>query len=612
MVALGAATSGVLLAWISRKNAASGSFVIEPILVFQNGKFLKMFHDRLGSPSRLLEDVQELAGAKSIKFELQKTSGCSTSRENKLNDRAAGWAAAAVDAAIPAAQAWSLWHSVDRHIFQAFEHLSHQQIDGVADVLRLIDAKGYAIETAGFTHKLLGHLGEWHVQEHMIQAGMPVAMPFGSNEPGLDMWVGEHAVNVKTVADAGGAAAGHFADYPHIPIVVPSDAAHIPADALHFDPTHGLDPSMLRGDHLTVVDDALRHADMVAHTDHALNVLGDPGPHLHFPYVTMAVSGFREARLLISGNTDVERAVKNVAVDTVAVGGGGAIGMKTGAAFGVPFGPLGIMLGGLIGGAIGAAAGRAGANVIKSAPLEESKRNYEYTLQRYSEKEKELTAEASAQWKQEQNIIERHIQEYAESEKASQNKKLTEAHEQLTASLQVNVNQAKQYFDLARSSVEKFLREEKEQLKLLIPPLALPWSGFFEPGLTSALLRHSSEFSNWRENIDSLLAQWNGTPEEISHFFDLVLAVPTGAHLTSAYLNKVRTTRVTTAATMGQSLQESMSRMVAKRENAVSQLREKWSRISGLVEQEIAPYVASLRRDSDHFRSELRKAGIEA
>jgi hypothetical protein len=152
----------------------------------------------------------------------------------------------------------------------------------MADLLRVVDAKEYAIESAGFTNNLLGHMGEWHVREHLTDAGVAVAMPAASNAPGLDLWADGHAINVKTWENAASAASSHFSRYPDIPIIVPGDAAHIPADALHFDPSSGLDAAALAGsDHLVIVDDALSRADPLDQTNHALEIAGDPGPHLH-------------------------------------------------------------------------------------------------------------------------------------------------------------------------------------------------------------------------------------------------------------------------------------------------------------------------------------------
>ena len=372
---------------------------VPPLLLPSDGAFLRLVAARIGTPDDLLIAVHsERPPAEAI--DRTKASGGSGQQRidsaSPPTDRNAKWVtgAAAIDATWPGLDVWWRWKSVDDHVFQAFEQLSHDHVGGLADLLNLVDAKQYAIGSAGFHYKLLGHVGEWHVREHLDNAGAAVVMPRSTNEPGLDLWADGHAINVKTVADAGAAASQHFADYPGIPIIVPSDAVHIPTDALHFGHAAWLSSSELaEHDHLTIVDDALSHADIAENTSHATDVLQDSGAHLHFPLVTMAVSGFREGRLVANGSTNLARAAKNVVVDTAAVGGGGAIGMKAGALAGTVFGPVGTVIGGIAGGILGAFGGRAAAKTIKRAPLEAAKLAYEATVSQYSSEESTLEHE---------------------------------------------------------------------------------------------------------------------------------------------------------------------------------------------------------------------------
>jgi hypothetical protein len=66
-------------------------------------------------------------------------------------ERAGEWSAAVADGALPAVDVWTRWSSVDHHVFQAVEHLSHQQVEGFADLLRVVDAKKYAVESGSGT-----------------------------------------------------------------------------------------------------------------------------------------------------------------------------------------------------------------------------------------------------------------------------------------------------------------------------------------------------------------------------------------------------------------------------------------------------------------------------
>jgi hypothetical protein len=311
------------------------------------------------------------------------------------------WAAALGDGLAPGVGVWERWSSVDEHVFQAMSHMTHDIVNGFADLLKAVNAKGYAVDTEGFFNNLKGHVGEWHVMEHFSQADPPVSvsMPWASNEPATDMWVDGHAVNVKTVADASRLDVSHFANHPDVAAVIPHDAANIPEGALHFDPATGFDPSHLQhSDHLVVVDHAFSHADVADQTHHAIDVLQDPGPAIHLPWITMAISGIREGRLLIKGHTDIVRAAKNIAIDGTAVGGGGLIGAKAGGLIGSVGGPVGSVVGAIIGGIAGAIGGRAVANDIKRKPLIDAKAAYDSAMSSYQGEEARVSKYTAVEW----------------------------------------------------------------------------------------------------------------------------------------------------------------------------------------------------------------------
>src|SRR5690625_3031940 len=120
----------------------------------------------------------------------------------------------------------------------------------------------------------MGHIGEWHVAEHFQDAGMDVAMPMASNAPGLDLYVDDVPLQVKTVKDAASGVYEHFSKYPEIPAIVPSDSANISEDALNFNPAEGLDMSELAGSsQQLLVDSAFSYEDVYNSTEGALDAL---------------------------------------------------------------------------------------------------------------------------------------------------------------------------------------------------------------------------------------------------------------------------------------------------------------------------------------------------
>lgn len=286
--------------------------------------------------------------------------------------------------------------ALDDNLLHAMEALSGNQVDGLADFLSVQDIKGYQLEGI----RLKGAIGEQEAHDILADAGLDVRWPPGgtteygpSNNPGWDLNVEGTDVNVKIVADAGQAAREHFAEYPGIPLVLNSDADNIPPDALHFDGTWP-SPEDLAGGHITIVVDGLEASGIEAIQEAAAGVepnIGEDGvgviPGLSI-VVAAARSAVHEGRLLKDGNTEMTRALKNVAVDSATKGGGAMAGGYAGAQVGLAIDAatggllLGIptLLGGLAGAVLGGTAGSKVANRVKLRPLLEAQDQVRSTL----------------------------------------------------------------------------------------------------------------------------------------------------------------------------------------------------------------------------------------
>jgi len=525
---------------------------------------------------------------------------------------AAMWMAAGADGITPGLEVWLRWSSVDEHVFQAASHMSHEQIDGFADLLKMVNAKGYAIETAGFFNKLLGHVGEWHVQEHLAAAGHAVAMPSVTNEPSVDLWVDGHGMNVKTVADVATAAHEHFADHPDVPIIVPADAANIPEDALYFDPAHGLDVAALAvSDHAVIVDSALSHADVAQQAHDAIDLLQDPGPHAHVPWVTFAISAFREGRLLVRGNTDLGRAVKNVVVDTASVGGGAFVGMKIGAVAGTAFGPVGTVIGGVVGGIGGALLGRKTANAIKRIPLEEAQKAYNAALLQYRQAEQEAARFAETAWAtsltREQDMLN---QELA-SIRSAHDKMVEHLRERVAKAAFLGRDEAERVLRDAESRVLAVVSAATERLRCKAPGFRSWIAGFVAPREYAEKRALERDATRWRQQARQLLRAWPGDEEGTSRVYDLVMAAPGGQHDALAYLENVARQRHRTCLALRSTMETALAEAAKARAKAVARLRDAWSGIEEEVRERLLPAVSSPQTSADCFRSELRKAGVE-
>ena len=165
---------------------------------------------------------------------------------------------------------------LDDAVLRALTQLSGEQVGGLAGFREVVAARDYQLDSS----KIQGTVAEQVSAEHFAQGGVQVQWPEGgatgfgpSNNPGWDYSVDGAEVNVKLWSDAGAAARTHFAtpENASIPIVVPADAANIPADAVYFDASTGLDPAALMGEEVVVVDGALTLAGIESMTEEAMD-----------------------------------------------------------------------------------------------------------------------------------------------------------------------------------------------------------------------------------------------------------------------------------------------------------------------------------------------------
>ena len=270
--------------------------------------------------------------------------------------------------------------AVDDHALHAASDLFNERIESIGDLAHRLDGATLGV---GLTSALKGRMAEHVLADHLHTLGADVALAASPNQMGWDLTIDGVAVNPKLYADAA-QTAEHFSRFSEVPVVLPADSLHIPADALHFDSLTGAGLDNLHetlaqgGDHLTLVDDSLSHANLGHQASDALSASGDPASmvHLHLPWVALVLSGWREARLLSDGHTEFTSSIKNVSLDVAGTGIGGFAGAKSGALIGSLFGPVGAGIGAVVGGIGGALFGRKVTGHLKEAPLREAHANY--------------------------------------------------------------------------------------------------------------------------------------------------------------------------------------------------------------------------------------------
>jgi hypothetical protein len=185
---------------------------------------------------------------------------------------------------------------------------------------------------------------------------------------------------VKTIADAN-SLTEHFNKYPDIPAVIPSDAVHIPHDAIYLNHADSIDQfvhAYHQGlDHLVLVDPGLSNIGTAEHAESALDAeMGNVD--IQWPMITTILSTKRELELHYKGYTTFNKSLENISWDVLGTGGGAAIGAKIGAALGFLIGgPPGAAVGAALGSVAGGVGGRMITNQAKLSDFKKLKEKYE-------------------------------------------------------------------------------------------------------------------------------------------------------------------------------------------------------------------------------------------
>jgi len=295
---------------------------------------------------------------------------------------------------------------IDEHVYSAMSSLAGEQLDTIGDLSKSLSnwesaELGQSLPQEAVS-KLMGHLAEPRVAQNLENMGVQVEMPNLSNQEGYDLILnGEYFVNVKTIADAS-SLSRHFENYPQIPVIVPGDMRDIPDGAISFSVDESIDKVIsaldLQKENLVLVDNQLIHSEMIEQTESVSDgLLGSVDPTAGIPLITLAISGYREIRLLSQQKTELYISAKNLSLDLVGTGGGGLAGASTGAIIGTAIMPgIGTVAGSVIGGGGGAYVARFITDKIKKHPLKKAIKKYDQGVEK-SESEIQSIQEKATQ-----------------------------------------------------------------------------------------------------------------------------------------------------------------------------------------------------------------------
>lgn len=509
--------------------------------------------------------------------------------------------------------------AVDSSVLRSLHQLSREQVDGLADLRTLQDSHSY--DLTGY--KVRGGAGEQQVADHFSEAGHTVTWPGGgptefgpSNNPGWDLAVDGHEVNVKVVEDAAQAVSEHFAKYPDVPLVLNADAANTPDDALVFDGTTTFDSAELVGDHVVVIDESLTLSGIeeaqAAVADAAESPvaegLADQIPVLSF--LTAAVrSGYSEGRLLAGGKTDLQRALKNVLIDTAAKGGGatagGIAGAKTGALVdaalgGTSFG-LGAVLGGLIGAVGGAFAGGQAASHIKLAPLREAQAELRRALD-------DLDGAVATEKDSAESAL-RVATHRADSDFRRRASTCRRAFEELLDELAARHHAV---VSLTPTRVDALAATAEESVNAAVANHALLVSGLHgrqEKAGLSGLRASRAAADRWRARLRAAVSAHRCDQAAGSQVFDVLMASPAGPALARQYLTACAQHSRLLRRTALEGNRQMVRSIRAARADAVTNVQVARRTALGRANDALTPYKSRLSEAHAKTKGELAKAG---
>lgn len=218
---------------------------------------------------------------------------------------------------------------IDPHCLRGVEHLHHaKHFSNLGDLMGYLKTSILPEHLDGdawrrVIHKYKGFTGEETAFDHLQAGGHYVERAVSGTEEGLDVAVNGRLYNVK-VTDSPAYIRDHLDRHPDIDVITNSEMS----DAFSNDPRVHIDP-------------ALSAQDAFHSTAETFSGVHDLGSLLHhIPYITLALSGARNARGVIAGRKTVGDALTHTAVDTAAIGFGGFGGAKIGLLIGLALAPV--------------------------------------------------------------------------------------------------------------------------------------------------------------------------------------------------------------------------------------------------------------------------------
>jgi hypothetical protein len=507
----------------------------------------------------------------------------------------AGFAASS-DGALVGLSALQAFNHIDPAVLNALQFSTAEHLHGLHSIDAYVRDHFFNASTQsaeGWLHRLEGYVAEQKAAATLEKAGHVVRFAHMANQPGWDFLVDGHPLQVKEGVTLTGVKDA-LAHHPHIPIATGSDLAAAAKN------------SMVHGYH------ALDHLAVAAQTKETLAGVKDGfHPGLKIPVVTIALSSWREFRLLMNAKTTWDRALKSVAIDTAGVGIGMTGGAKLGGLIGSVAGPVGAGLLAFVGAIGGAIAGRWIAHDVRFKDFD---RAYEHYQEIYHWSQMKVNQKIDWSRKEvqrlQQSFQQRFLSERNRIEESAQIE-LKELHAAYEKKVSVFTIEFPRYLQLL---IEQLRREELDVLRA--KPRS-PWWRFIFPGpvelerfavhswFESATRIVKAEQKNFRTLPD---ATPNEVMVEIKRFladyeFELVSL--------EEHLKRLRSERDKACAQGERTQDRAILRVLAVRDELIREFRDRvavlHSEVAGVIQQ----WCENLRQAQERVRCEGRPLGVE-
>ena len=510
---------------------------------------------------------------------------------------------------------------IDEHVYTAMGQLAGDQLDSIGDLRNYLSSWdsaeiGEALPE-GALNKLMGHLAEPIVGEHLEELGMQVEMPDLSNQPGYDLILnGEHAVNIKTVSDFS-SLADHFETYPDIPVIVPGDMAGIPDNAIHLDAAGSLEQLNevveLGEENIVLVDNALSHADMLEHAEGVSDALLENVDVGGIPFITVALSGFREIKLLKNHDTDVTNAMKNFGLDVAGTGGGGAAGAALGATIGSAIFPgVGTAIGALLGGIGGAIGGRKASNAVKEKPFQDALQAYEEIQGKAKEKATVAQAEAEKQYERTVESEEKSLAQTVESRKyklqQQQNALIQERRDEYT----LEPAQARELLEAALNDLSVHIASAQAQLNNIPSWKKILWPDESTVLLQQSILHLEKLSSLLKQQAESILQNVQSQKlmgDRATSFLQLLLAVDGATPNIHELIHAHEEHRREREAQWRADIEQIRIEVADRRYQCFQKLAETLEELQKKMESTMKPFVKKVKSASEAVQTEAARLG---